>query len=430
MQFATRFFLQTKGTAMGTPMAVNFANIFMSSFENEMLNAYEQQHGKRPTVWLRFIDDIFFVWEGDESSLNDFIKFCDSYSGVSNKKSSIRFTTSCSRRSVNFLDMTVILDNGRLTTDLYTKSVDTHTYLHAKSFHPPSTMAALPKAQFIRIRRICSTIADYQRHATEFVNFFTNRGFKRDKVRKLATEIENMDRDSFLQPQKTKRAVSDDSPRVVLSVKWHPRLQFLPKLMHTLYDRFTVDHPSLTKPFPEPPIVAFRKNRTIKDTLVRARASSNTTITHSNIAEGSSAGFKLSTSPTLTNIKTGITVNTQNTQCSIHSANVIYAAECAKCHMVYVGQTKQKLYQRFTGHRSDTSLRPDRCELAEHYADPTITCNFESDLRIHILQKNVSGPRSTREAEEDKWIMKLGTLAPNGLNTKLSEYGVLYKALF
>ena len=40
LTFMDKFHHQLKGTAMGTPMAVNFANLFMSKFETEMLDAY------------------------------------------------------------------------------------------------------------------------------------------------------------------------------------------------------------------------------------------------------------------------------------------------------------------------------------------------------------------------------------------------------
>ena len=63
LRFSSRFFHQIKGTAMGTLIAVNFANIFMSKFEEEMLDeltVYALPKG------LRFIDDIFFIWDNDK----------------------------------------------------------------------------------------------------------------------------------------------------------------------------------------------------------------------------------------------------------------------------------------------------------------------------------------------------------------------------
>ena len=58
LTFMDKFYHQLKGTAMGTPMAVNFANLFMSKFETEMLDVYERNHGKRPLSWIRYIPGV------------------------------------------------------------------------------------------------------------------------------------------------------------------------------------------------------------------------------------------------------------------------------------------------------------------------------------------------------------------------------------
>ena len=75
LRLGKRFFHQIKGTAMGTSMAVNFANLFMAKFETEMLADYKKKLKKLPTVWLQYIDDIFLTWDHDETSLNNFINF-------------------------------------------------------------------------------------------------------------------------------------------------------------------------------------------------------------------------------------------------------------------------------------------------------------------------------------------------------------------
>ena len=54
------------GTAMGTKMAVAFANIFMSSVETEIIS----QSNTQPLEWKRYIDDT-------EKSLNGVTKLCD-----------------------------------------------------------------------------------------------------------------------------------------------------------------------------------------------------------------------------------------------------------------------------------------------------------------------------------------------------------------
>ena len=60
-QFNGENFLQTHGTAMGTKMAVSFANIFMAEIETRII----QQSNTKPRVWKRYIDNIFFLWDSN-----------------------------------------------------------------------------------------------------------------------------------------------------------------------------------------------------------------------------------------------------------------------------------------------------------------------------------------------------------------------------
>ena len=65
-EFNDKNYLQIHGTAMGTKVAVAFANIFMSSVETEILI----QSNTKPLEWKRYIDDT-------EKSLNGVTKLCD-----------------------------------------------------------------------------------------------------------------------------------------------------------------------------------------------------------------------------------------------------------------------------------------------------------------------------------------------------------------
>ena len=77
-------------------MAVNYANLFLEKFETEMLNEYERKTNLRPYIWMRYIDDIFFIWHHDQKSLQEFIKFCDNYSKSVEMRSKIKFDTNTS----------------------------------------------------------------------------------------------------------------------------------------------------------------------------------------------------------------------------------------------------------------------------------------------------------------------------------------------
>ena len=45
---------------------------------------------------------------------------------------------------------------------------------------------------------------------------------------------------------------------------------------------------------------------------------------------------------------------------SANTVGCIYAGECVRHNLLYVGQTGGSLNVRFNGHRSDMNLRPDR----------------------------------------------------------------------
>ena len=128
--FDNHNFIQVKGIAMGTRAASNFANVYMGRFEDTFVYRTEWYH--YIIGWVRFIDDIFLIWKGDESSLTTFI---NSLNGV---ESSIKFTHEKSYKSVNFLDTKVIKDvQGNISTDIFQKPTDTHPYLHWTSAHSP-----------------------------------------------------------------------------------------------------------------------------------------------------------------------------------------------------------------------------------------------------------------------------------------------------
>ena len=69
-QFIGNNYLQTHGTAMGTKMAVAFANIFMADIETKVIS----QSKTKPIEWKRFIDDIFPLWDSDKKEINLFIE--------------------------------------------------------------------------------------------------------------------------------------------------------------------------------------------------------------------------------------------------------------------------------------------------------------------------------------------------------------------
>ena len=107
--------------------------------------------------------------------------------------------------------------------------------------------------------------------------------------------------------------------------------------------------------------------------------------------------------------------------------NVIYAVKCTKHDTISVGYTTQPLNKRMNIHRSDIKNHPQSCELVQHFAKNG--CDFDRHAQISILE-HVAGSSDLMELHEDKWIARLDTRAPKGLNERLSSYGKLYYELF
>ena len=67
--FNGKHYHQKSGTATGTRLAPSYANLFMTMFEKNHVYTYHPQ----PTLWKRFIDDIFMIWPHGMDSLLEFI---------------------------------------------------------------------------------------------------------------------------------------------------------------------------------------------------------------------------------------------------------------------------------------------------------------------------------------------------------------------
>ena len=74
-QFNGKNYLQIHGAAMGTKMAIAFANIFMAEIETQILS----KSVVKPTIWKRYIDDIFSLWETSKPDIDKFIVEANSH---------------------------------------------------------------------------------------------------------------------------------------------------------------------------------------------------------------------------------------------------------------------------------------------------------------------------------------------------------------
>ncbi len=142
--YDNKYFVQKIGLPMGCKCGPTLANLYLYILEKEWVTNHN------PLVYERFIDDICCVTKTPLDIEN--LKENFGYLKINIENSD----------QINFLDLLISFnpEYGRFETNLYNKPTNTYSYLLHSSNHPSHIFKNIPKALFIRIRRICSNDFD------------------------------------------------------------------------------------------------------------------------------------------------------------------------------------------------------------------------------------------------------------------------------
>lgn len=171
LEFAGQYFVQIKGTAMGTPAAVVIANIYMHELERELL---ADPRIPRPLYYFRFIDDITSGFKTHNEKRAFLL-------GFNQLRPTIHLTEQAQDAYSDFLDITLYPihthDHTEIRTRLYTKPMNTYLYLPPCSFHSRSTIAAFITGELKRFRITCFEDRDFQVARSHFWTRLQARGY-------------------------------------------------------------------------------------------------------------------------------------------------------------------------------------------------------------------------------------------------------------
>ena len=250
--FNGQHYLQTQVTAIGTRMAPSYANIFMGRLEKELLTTHHQQ----PLVWWRYIDDVFAVCTHGEPQLQAFLDHLNSHNHT------IKFTAEWSRKEVSYLDAKVLLEDGKIRTDLHCKLTETHQHLQWSSCHPRHYKTSIPYSQALRLRRICSQKADFRRRTGELKQHLQRRGYQEAEVEKAIQQAMTKQRVDCLQPQVRKT----DNTRTPLVVTYHSSLPPLGNITCQHQHLLQLSE-RMKRVISAPPIIAYHRPKNLCDLL-------------------------------------------------------------------------------------------------------------------------------------------------------------------
>ena len=255
--------LQLFGVAMGTRVAPTFACLFMGWLERILLSTWT---GRQPNHWCLYIDDIWFLWSGTKEELLEFITLLNSVHPTIKFKCKEVEHFSFATRTVNFLDMTVFMDeNNFIETPLYTKPGKVCQYLLPSSCHPAHITRNIPFSLAYHLLRIESVRENLLSNLERLREDLVNRRYNLESINLGFQRVLNLDRNDCLQ-----KVISKGNNRIPLIIPFHKALPNISNVL-TKHWKILVDkHPVAKKFLPAPPMVCHTRDRNLRDILVKA----------------------------------------------------------------------------------------------------------------------------------------------------------------
>ena len=156
-------------------------------------------------------------------------------------------------------------DQSILDVKTHFKPTETFQYTHFTSCRPPSMKNGFVKGEALRILRTNSSKDTFKENISKFKRHLRDRAYPRNLVEKLLSEIKFTRRASVLKgnnntqkdilPFVTQYQPSVSNLREALLTKWH----------------LIQNQSLLRQSFKEPPIISYKKGKSLKDLLVRAK---------------------------------------------------------------------------------------------------------------------------------------------------------------
>lgn len=235
--FGDTHWIQLSGTAMGTPPTCNYATLFFAIHEDKILPSH-------PNIicYKRYIDDVCGIWvPSDDATTNtdNWLRFqtdMQSFHGVC-------WTFKPLSPTVDFLDITVRINNGVISTTLFEKAMNLYLYISPHSCHPPGVLTGLVLGNCHRIYTLCTEQHEARSHLSNFYRRLVRRGYNSttllplfERARELASNPRSLTANKDIPP---------DS-RIFLHLRYNPRNPPSARLQHGFSNY--IMHPEYEKP--------------------------------------------------------------------------------------------------------------------------------------------------------------------------------------
>ena len=207
--YNTTIYHQEAGTAMGTPVAVIYANIVLFMIEFPLIKDLQL------SLYTRFIDDITII--ATEHTIRQFI------TSFNNVCPSIQLDEYTVGLEGNFLDLHInVNDKNTISTKLYSKEINNYQYITPSSHHSRHVLSNFMINEFHRHWDLNSTSIYYIKSIQKFVTNLLARDYKLSDISTAFTRHNQRLYNEKLHPK-----VATHTNPIVLTLPTKPILELI-----------------------------------------------------------------------------------------------------------------------------------------------------------------------------------------------------------
>ena len=373
--FNNKHLLQENGTATGAPNSCSYSDLALEPID-EAIYAEAQSNFPELLYFGRYRDDIFALWVGTEERLQQFFNF------INTLDDKLKFTMEIGGNTLEFLDLLITIVGNQLFTTVYSKPTDSHLYLQADSCHQKPSIKGIQKGVSLRLRRICSTLNEFDAKSKEYSAFLVARGH--DSLSVTAAFAHTRSKSIWEARQKVTRETSN---RVVFPTKFNPRGPNVRAIVKK-HSHLLTRTEAAAKIFPNGVMVACKREQNLKELLTRADPYS----IKSDITDFTPRGYKRcnnkcdSCDHFVMEVDSIVSEATKKRfrirkDFTCTSTNIIYCAICTSCSKQGVGSTVG-WKKRLATYKSHIKHKRETCSIVKHFIH---NCRNNVDPSSHLM---------------------------------------------
>ena len=217
-EYGDCYFKQLTGTAMGTPAAVMWAIIYYCWHEKHVI--IPKYKSKMPLM-CRFIDDIFaIVLIGGQDGMNK--TELDSFKKDINDFGILKWNVDEPSISVDYLDLTVKIENGMIVTKTYQKPINLYQYITPNSAHPPWMIKGIVTSTLQTYHYQNTHAEDYWDIAMLYYRRLRMRGWDRKTLEPIFVKAHKKIESQQEEAEPAEEVEILNKEHVILHLEYHP----------------------------------------------------------------------------------------------------------------------------------------------------------------------------------------------------------------